>query len=136
MRFRWVRFRYAEVSGSFAPDPLREVWVGRRRTLAAPQWRPPIDFYETDCGLTVKVELAGMSEDEVEITLYNDALVVEGVRSWEVPARETRFHAVEIPYGPFRLELALKSRVDCKEVTARYERGFLIVQLPKAGEGE
>ena len=136
MRLRWVRFRYTEVPGNFGPDLLREVWAASGRTLTAQRWRPPIDFYETDRDLTVKLELAGMSEDEVEITLYDDALVIEGVRAWDVPGREARFHVVEIPYGPFRLELPLRGPVNCERVTARYERGFLIVHLPKAGERE
>jgi len=134
MRYRSIRYRYAEVSGRIGPEPLGQLWVTRIIPLARPQWRPPVDYSESGAALSVKIDVAGISEEDLEITLYDDTLVVEGVRSWEVPAEQTRFHAVEIRYGPFRLEVPVIAPVDRNNVTARYEKGFLIVHLPKAGE--
>lgn len=130
MRYRWIRYRYAEVVQDAEPLRIEELWTRRRVKLARPQWRPPVDLYETEDGLVVKVELAGMREDDFEITLYNDTLVIGGVRSWRL-SDAARFHAMEVRYGPFRVEVPVPFEVDRERVSARYELGFLDVTLPK-----
>lgn len=131
MRYRWIRYRYAEVVRDVAPQPLEELWGSRRRVmLARPQWRPPVDLYETAESLIVKVEIAGLREEDFEMTLYDDTLVIEGVRSWLL-SDAARFHAMEVRYGPFRVEAPVLLNVDREQVSARYERGFLYVTLPK-----
>ncbi len=102
-----------------------------RFALARPEWRPPVDYWETADELAVKVEVAGMSEEQFEILVYEDILVIQGERPWHAAPAETRFHLAEIRHGPFRLELPIPSGVDRERVAARYERGFLIVVLPK-----
>ena len=131
MRYRWIRYRYAEVVQSVEPQPLEELWGSRRRVMMArPQWRPPVDLYETEEDLIIKVEIAGLREEDFEITLYDDILVIEGVRSWQL-SDAARFHAVEVRYGPFRVEVPVLLNVDRERVNARYELGFLCVTLPK-----
>ena len=111
---------------------LGDPWRARLSLfIAKPQWHPPSDLYETATAWMVKVEVAGMSEEDFDITLYDDLLVIEGVRSWKRPAEETRFHTVEIRYGPFRLELPTSTEIDRERVAARYEQGILYVTLPK-----
>lgn len=132
MRYRRLSYRYAEVVSRIGPQPPGNLWSVRLPvTLARPQWQPPADLYETPTALIVKAEVAGMSDEDFEITLYDDALVIEGVRSWELPDGETHFHAVEVRYGPFRLEVPFRVAIDRDRVEARYERGFLSVTLPK-----
>jgi HSP20 family molecular chaperone IbpA len=131
MRYRLIRYRYAEVVQDAAPQPLEDLWGSRRRVmLARPQWRPPVDLYETEEGLIVKVEVAGLREEDFEITLYDDTLVIEGVRSWRL-SDAARFHAMEVRYGPFRVEVPVLPNIDREQVGARYELGFLCVTLPK-----
>lgn len=132
MRYRWVRYRYAEVVRGIGPQALGDPWsVPPPITLAGPQWHPPVDLYETAGALVVKVEIAGLSEEEVEITLYDGTLVIEGTRSWKSSADATRFYAAEVRYGPFRVVLPLLTEIDQEQVRARYELGFLNVILPK-----
>jgi HSP20 family molecular chaperone IbpA len=100
--------------------------------LAEPRWRPPVDLYETSRATIVKTELAGMTEEDFQIALYDDVLVVEGTRPWEPGEEETHFHAVEVRYGYFRLQVPLTVAVDADRVEAHYDRGFLYVTLPKA----
>lgn len=132
MRYRRFSYRYTEVhriGSSLVDDP----WKGRVPLFAArPQWRPPFDLYETGAALSVKVEVAGMDEEDFEITLYDDILVVEGVRPWKHSDKETRFFTVEIHYGPFRLEVPVPIGIDREHVTAQYEKGYLLISLPKA----
>jgi HSP20 family protein len=135
MRYRWLRYRYTKALGGIGPNPLGNL-LGTRLTmiLGQPQWRPSIDLYETDSTLIVKVEAAGMSEEDFDVTLYDDTLVIEGERPWKLAPEETRFHVVEVRYGPFRVEVPVRMPVDRERVSARYEQGFLYVLLPKGGE--
>jgi HSP20 family molecular chaperone IbpA len=82
--------------------------------------------------LVVKVEVAGLSEDDFEILLYEDALVIRGERPWRSCDPAARFHLAEIRHGKFRLELPVTASVDAERVTAHYRGGFLVVNLPKA----
>jgi HSP20 family protein len=94
------------------------------------------DILESATMLTIKVELAGMKEEEIEVTLYEDALVVSGERHDHHATQENLYHEAQIRYGPFRLEVFISSPIDRNSVTARYENGFLWVDLPKLPESK
>jgi HSP20 family protein len=133
MQYRRISIRYSQIVAGPGLEPLGDPWRARPPApLAEPQWRPPADLYETATALVVKAEVGGMDEEDFRLTLYDDALVVEGTRPWEGPTGATCFHAVEVRYGPFRLVVPLPASVDRERVAARYERGFLSVTLPKA----
>ena len=135
MRYRRFSYRYTEAVRPIGPRSLGDPWSSRLSFfIAKPQWHPPSDLYETASAWVIKVELAGMTEEEFEITLYDDLLVIEGIRNWKRPPEETRFYTVEIRYGPFRLELPVSPGIDRERVSARYEEGILYVTLPKVEE--
>lgn len=95
-------------------------------------WRPLADILESPETMIVKVELAGMTEEEIEVTLYEDALIVSGTRQ-DAHGRlpNLYYHEAQVRYGPFRLEVFIPYRIQGDAVTARYENGFLWVELPK-----
>ena len=131
MRYRRISYRFAEVMTGTEVRLLGDPWaVLPRMVIARPQWRPAADLYEMPDAFVVKVELPGVSEDQIDITLYEDALVVEGARRCESPGG-ARYHGAEIRYGPFRLEVSLPSAIDRDRVIAHYEGGFLCASLPK-----
>jgi HSP20 family protein len=100
-----------------------------RRTAS---WRPPTDLHETEDAYFVKVEIAGMAEEDIEVTLYEDAVVVSGVRADEsLPAEGASFHEAQIRYGPFQAAIPLPSHIDRASAEARYANGFLRLRLPK-----
>lgn len=135
VRYRRFSYRYMEAVRDIGPRSLGDPWSARFSLfIAKPHWHPPVDLYETAGSWMIKAEVAGMSEEDFEITLYDDVLVIEGIRSWKQAAEETRFHTVEVRYGPFRLELPLSTGIDRERVAARYEQGFLYVTLPKREE--
>lgn len=132
MRYKWIQYRYMEMVSGNRPRFLMESEAMMTRTLVGrPYWRPAVDFIETTDNLQIKVELAGIHEDEIEITLYPDALIVEGSRKGHAPG-DACYHAAEIRYGPFRLEIPLPVSVDRERVSARLEQGMLILNIPKA----
>ena len=135
-----MRYRYLSVSYTVRLRPvqawfLEEVWPGDRpRPLVQPRWRPDADTYVTATAVEILVDLAGVEDDEIEIQLFEDALVVEGRRRLPLCEEGAVYQAAAIRQGPFRLELALPARVDPGRVEARYDRGLLRITLPKRPE--
>jgi HSP20 family molecular chaperone IbpA len=101
-------------------------------------WRPPTDVFETEGAFVVKVELPGMRDAEIEVTLDDSGLRISGVRPEQRDTPLKSYHQMGINYGPFELEVFLARPFDQERVTAQYDDGFLIVELPKpeAGIGE
>lgn len=93
-------------------------------------WRPPTDVYETEAAIVVRVEIAGMREEEFSIALSDRHLVVRGQRP-DVPERRA-YHQMEISFGEFMSEVELPAQVVAEETSAEYSAGFLRVTLPKA----
>ena len=102
-------------------------WVAMRQQR---KWRPPTDVYETEESVIVKVEIAGMSEQDFCVSLSNRNLSVSGVR--RDPDCKLSYQQLEIPYGHFNTEVFLPYAVEREEIRATYENGFLTVVLPKA----
>jgi len=95
-------------------------------------WRPLADIRESTEIMTIKIELAGVREEDIEVTLYEDALVVSGERQDDPERSENLYyHEAQIRYGPFRVEVLILSPIDREGIQARYENGFLWVDLPK-----
>ena len=92
-------------------------------------WRPPMDVYETDQALVIRLEIAGMSEEAFQIIHKGRFLSITGIRS-DFPERRA-FHQMEIPFGEFMVELELPIHVDRSQIQAVYQQGFLKVTLPK-----
>jgi HSP20 family protein len=134
MRYRRSSYRYAMVVRSAPEQPVGEWWPSDRlRVLLQSRWAPDADIYETARTLEVVVDLAGVDEDDFEVHLFEDAVVVEGHRRLPAPHEQAVYHAAAIRQGPFRLEVRLPAPVDAERVDARYDRGLLLVTLPKRG---
>ena len=101
-------------------------------------WTPRVDVRETDIALEVSVELPGVAEGDVELTVRENILTIEGDKPAAVRAdddEDTASEAVyysERHYGKFRRRLALPSHVNGDEATAEFADGVLTVHLPKA----
>ena len=102
-----------------------------------PLFHPSLDMYETDDSLIIKVELAGVNPENIEVTLSADDsfLSISGERS-ESKLEHTeklRCYNIEIFYGSFTREIVLPGnlRIDRENIRAVYKDGFLIATLPK-----
>jgi len=110
----------------FVMDANTHVWHITR----TPAWRPPTDVFETEEAFVVRVEVAGMREDDISIHIEGRLLVVRGVRLDTMERRA--YHQMEIPFGEFILEVELTAAIITDEVEAGYKDGFLRIYLPKA----
>jgi HSP20 family protein len=95
-------------------------------------WVPNTDVYETDNGLVVKVELAGMRSEHLEITVEGSRMRITGNRPDGCRAAKCSFLIMEISYGPFESLLELPERYDLSQAKAAYLNGFLRIDVPLA----
>jgi HSP20 family molecular chaperone IbpA len=93
-------------------------------------WQPPTDVYETDTNITVKIEVAGVSEDGFVVRLQGRVLAVSGRR--DNPGGKLAYQQMEISYGVFHSQVHLPCDVDGDGASADYDNGFLYIRLPKA----
>jgi HSP20 family protein len=93
-------------------------------------WSPPTDAYETEEAYVVRVEIAGMREDDFEVLLENNTLLISGTRP-DLTERRA-YQQMEIRFGKFSTALTLPGSVNIEQARAEYKDGFLTVVLPKA----
>jgi len=103
-----------------------------REGSAPPHWVPNTDVYATDSGLVVKVELAGMRSDHLEITVEGTHLRISGNRPDGCRASKCSFLVMEINYGPFEGVIEIPPGYDLSEAKAAYQNGFLRIDVPQA----
>ena len=96
----------------------------------AAHWVPNTDVYVTDNGLIVKVELAGMRSEHLEITVENNRLRISGNRPDGCRAAKCSFLVMEINYGPFESVLEVPPGYDLAQAKAAYLNGFLRIDVP------
>ncbi len=95
-------------------------------------WVPNTDVYVTDNGLVIKVELAGMRSENLEITVEGNRLRIAGSRSDGCRAAKCSFLVMEINYGPFESVLEVPPGYDLAQAKATYLNGFLRIDVPVA----
>lgn len=91
---------------------------------------PNADMYATDSGLVIKVELAGMRSDSLEITIEGNLVRISGNRSDGCRAAKCTFLMMEINYGPFERVLEVPPGYDLSQAKAAYLNGFLRLDVP------
>jgi HSP20 family protein len=89
-------------------------------------------MYTTDSGLVIKVELAGMRSDNLEITVEGNRLRISGSRPDGCRAPKCSFLVMEINYGPFESILEVPPGYDLSQAKAAYLNGFLRIDVPVA----
>jgi HSP20 family protein len=106
--------------------------VGGRDGFSRAHWEPNTDVYVTDGGLVIKVELAGMRSENLEITVEGNRLRISGERPDCCRASKCSFLVMNINYGPFESILELPPGYDLSQAKAAYLNGFLRIDVPLA----
>jgi len=124
---RWEPFRNAsEIFDTFFGRPMNASASGERL------WAPFVDMYETKDELVLAIDLPGVSEKDVGVSITGDLLSVKGERRWE--GKEQSALHVERVYGKFERLIQLPIPVQADRVKASYRDGVLEVRLPKVEE--
>lgn len=97
---------------------------------------PPVDVYEDENSIQVRLEVPGVDEKDIDIRLENNALTVHGERKFEKEEKEENFHRIERRYGSFIRSFTLPSTVNPEDVQADYDKGVLKIRLAKRAEAK
>jgi HSP20 family protein len=99
------------------------------------QWSPNTDVYLCDSGLVIKVELAGMLRENLELTVDGNSLRISGQRPDGCRGSQCKFQVMEIDYGGFERVIEVPDGCDLARGKAVYQNGFLRVDVPLASAG-
>jgi HSP20 family protein len=99
-------------------------------------WAPALDIAERKDAYLVTVELPGVEADDLEITLEDGLLTIQGERHSTQESSEQQFHRVERRYGAFRRSITLPAQVRAEQIEASFENGVLQIVVPKMEEAK
>ncbi len=114
---------------SYAPE-------GREEALTTTTFAPPVDVYEDEHNVTLKIEVPGIDEKDIDVRIENNTLTVHGERKFEKEEKEENYRRVERQYGSFTRTFTLPTTVDHENVQADYDKGVLKVKLAKKAEAK
>jgi HSP20 family protein len=121
-------------------EPIQPIWYADDKTQPAGSakhwrngvssriWRPPTDVFETGEAIIVRIEIAGMREEDFSISLTGSLLTVRGNRP-DIQERRA-YYQMEIFFGEFTTEIQLPKPVLANQVVAEYQSGFLRLTFP------
>ena len=110
-------------------EPRKEVLFSTTWQVHSSIWTPPTDVFETEENFVVKVEVAGMKEDDFEVSVEERILIIRGYRADTSERRA--YHQMEIRFGKFEIALSLPAGIDLDKAVAEYKEGFLSILFPK-----
>lgn len=105
-----------------------------RRDVPARTYQPAVDIFEEQDAIVVAAELPGVKPEDVNVTVDNGMLTIEGERKFEKRENKGEWHRVESLYGKFTRTFALPKTVSADTIEAHLDAGVLTVRLPKRAE--
>ena len=114
-------------------ESLRE---GQDESLSTSSFAPAVDVYEDDHNVSLKIEVPGIDEKDIDVRIENNTLIVHGERNIDKEEKEENYRRIERQYGSFTRTFTLPNTVDTDSVSAHYDRGVLKITLAKKAEAK
>ena len=133
---RWDPFRDVLLLQNRLNSLFQEYNRGEGDALTTAAFVPPVDVYEDEHQIVLKLEVPGMKESDLDVQLENNVLTVKGERKFETEEKEENFHRIERRYGSFYRSFTIPSTVNPDSVKASCEAGVLKVELEKRAEAK
>src|SRR5690242_14657258 len=102
---------------------------GPEEALTTAGFAPPVDIYEDEHNIILKIEVPGIDEKDIDVRIQNNTLTVHGERKLDKDEKEENFRRVERQYGSFTRSFTLPSSVEPGQVSARCDKGVLNINL-------
>ena len=109
---------------------------GRDEALTTTGFAPAVDVYEDEHNVTLKIEVPGIEEKDIDVRIENNILTVHGERKFEKEEKEENYRRIERQYGSFTRSFTLPNTVDAEKVSANYDKGVLKITLAKKAEAK
>jgi HSP20 family protein len=94
----------------------------------------PTDVFSTDDKLVIRMDLPDVKSEDVEVTVQESTLVINGTRRFPYEGKDLRFLRRGTFYGDFAQRVQLGKGLDVEKINARYENGVLELTIPYAEE--
>ena len=133
---RWEPFREFSTLQDRMNRLFRESYEGQDQSLATSSFAPAVDVYEDEHQVTLKIEVPGIDEKDIDVRVENNTLTVTGERKIEKEEKQENYRRVERQYGSFTRTFTLPHTVDAEKVSADYDKGVLKISLPKKAEAK
>jgi HSP20 family protein len=133
---RWDPFRDVLSLQNRLNSLFQEYNRGEGDALTTAAFVPPVDVYEDEHKIVLKLEVPGLKESDLDIQIENNVLTVKGERKFEKEEKEENFHRIERRYGSFYRSFTIPNTVNPDSVKAGYEAGVLKVELEKRAEAK
>lgn len=109
---------------------------GPEEALTTTSFAPPVDIYEDEHTITLKLEVPGIDDKDIDVRIENNTLTIHGERKIEKEEKEENFRRIERQYGSFTRSFTLPSTVDPAQVNANYDKGVLKITLAKKADAK
>src|SRR6516165_9688682 len=109
---------------------------GHDEALTTSSFAPAVDVYEDEHNVSLKIEIPGIDEKDIDVRVENNTLTVHGERKFEKEEKEENFRRVERQYGSFTRSFSLPNTVDSENIEANYDKGVLKIRLAKKAEAK
>jgi HSP20 family protein len=133
---RWDPFREFSTLQDRMNRLFRDSYGDREEALTTSTFAPPVDVYEDEHHVTLKIEVPGIEEKDIDVRVENNTLTVHGERKFEKEEKEENYRRVERQYGSFTRSFTLPNTVDTDSIQANYDKGVLKIQLAKKAEAK
>ncbi len=125
--------------GSLLSSPFEDLFdrvlgSGTAPAWTSGRWEVPTDVFQTEDGLIIRMELAGVSPEDVEVTCQENNLVINGTRRFPYDAEKVQFLRRGSFYGDFTQRVALGRGLALDGISARFENGVLELTVPFSEE--
>jgi len=134
---RWEPFREFSTLQDRMNRLFRETQGNSQdESLISSSFAPAVDVYEDEHNVTLKIEVPGIDEKDIDVRIESSTLTVHGERKIEKEEKEENYRRVERQYGSFTRTFNLPPTVDAEKVQADYDKGVLNITLPKKAEAK
>jgi len=133
---RWEPFREFSTLQDRMNRLFRDSFGDREEALTTSSFAPAVDVYEDEHNITLKIEVPGIEEKDIDVRIENNTLTVHGERKFEKDEKEENYRRVERQYGSFTRSFTLPNTVDAEKVSASYDKGVLNIKLAKKAEAK
>lgn len=109
---------------------------GVLRSRTDSNWAPPVDVVDADDHVEFRVEVPGLSEDDVQVSVTENVLTIKGEKKSESEDKNAGYRLAERSYGQFQRSFSLPKNFRTEDVDASFKRGVLTISVPKTRKEE
>ncbi|MDH3609148.1 MAG: Hsp20/alpha crystallin family protein [Gammaproteobacteria bacterium] len=108
---------------------VEQLFGGANEPLQQSIWRPRADVYRYAQGWLIKLELAGVGLDDIQVNLSNENLKIEGIRRDLIANEVKQSYRMEISYNRFERVIELPEKLRDAQVSVDFNQGMLMIHV-------